>query len=87
MLDNCDNAGVIDPDYSLASFQIGATVDSGHISELQSRIEFTRDGKTWIPKFTNFQFGPLSDLSRVHASVIKLLKTHGLKESYRVSIP
>ncbi len=74
LVDHCDNSGVIDPDMALASFQIGQPVNQDHIIEIGDRIEKISNGKYWIPKFVRFQFGVLSEESRVHSSVIKLLK-------------
>lgn len=79
LVDNCDNAGVIDPDLMLAAFQIGDKVDEHNMSELVSRMQTLPNGKRWITKFVNFQFGPLSYDSRVHASVMRLLDSHGIQ--------
>lgn len=79
LLDHCDNAGVIDPDIMLATFQIGDTVKEDHFTELGDRIQSLPNGKRWIPKFIRFQFGQLSPESRVHASVVKLLLFHNIQ--------
>jgi hypothetical protein len=79
LLDHCDNAGVIDPDIMLATFQIGDTVKEDHFTELGDRIQTLPNGKRWIPKFIRFQFGQLSPESRVHASVVKLLRFHNIQ--------
>ncbi len=76
LLDNCDNSGVIDPDIMLASFQIGDKIEEKHMTELGNRLQRLPNGKLWIPKFIRFQFGELTTESRVHSSVIKLLKIH-----------
>jgi hypothetical protein len=81
LLDHCDNAGVVAPDVELASFQIGAKVDDAHFTELGDRIKKLSNGKLWIPKFIRFQFGELSQTSKVHASVIRLLQVHGIEYS------
>lgn len=78
LVDHCDNAGVIDPDFSLASFQIGDKIEEKHISELESRLQRLPNGKIWIPKFIGFQFGTLLASSKVHCSVIRLIRQHGL---------
>jgi hypothetical protein len=83
LLDNCDNAGVIDPDIMLAAFQIGERVEEKHIAELGNRLQRLPSGKLWIPKFIKFQFGALSEESRVHSSVVKLLENHRLLIEYR----
>lgn len=82
LLDHCDNAGVVDPDLILASFQIGDTVNESNISELGDRVQTLANGKLWLHKFIRFQFGELSAGSKVHQSVIRLIKSHTL--DYRI---
>lgn len=76
LCDNCDNAGVVDPDMELLTFQIGQPVKPDHFAELGDRLQKLANGKWWIPKFVRFQFGELSTGSLVHKSVISLLKSH-----------
>lgn len=78
LLDHCDNAGVVEPNAKLASFQIGEPVKHEHFTELGDRIQSLPNGKLLIPKFIGFQFGTLSRESRVHGSVLKLLENHGI---------
>jgi hypothetical protein len=78
LCDNCDNAAVIDPDIMLATFQIGDKIEDKHFAEFGDRIKRLPNGKIWIPKFIKFQFGELSQTSKVHASVIRLLQSHGI---------
>lgn len=78
LVDHCDNAGVIDPDIMLASFQIGDKVEEKHLTELGDRLQRLPSGKLWIPKYIRFQFGELTSGSQVHCSVIKLIRLHNL---------
>lgn len=78
LLDHCDNAGVVDPDLELASFQIGQPIEAEHVAELASRFQTLPDGKLHITKFVKFQFGELRTTNRVHLSVARLVRLHGL---------
>ena len=84
LCDNCDNAGVIEPDFELASFQIGEVVNELNISELGDRVQAVCYKKFWLPKFIRFQFGELYSASRVHCSVFNLAVEHDLDD--RISI-
>lgn len=79
LLDRCDNSGVIAFNSRLAKFQTGAEINSGHFKELGDRIETLPVGKLWITKFIQFQYGELKPDCRPHASVIELIRKHGIK--------
>lgn len=83
LLDGCDNAGVIDPDMDLASFQIGFEYPLDTLSIFGERLFELPCGKTFIPKFIPFQYGKLSDDCRAHGPVFASLEKHGID---RVSI-
>lgn len=76
MLDGCDQAGVIAPDFELASFQIGETVAVADIAELGDRVIKIGDGKYWVPKFIYFQCGDLSAECRAHRPIFALISRH-----------
>lgn len=78
MCDKCDQAGVIDPDMDLASFQIGAKVGPSHILELGDRASLLSSGKLLLVKFIGFQYGKLSENCKPHAPVFALLSRHKL---------
>lgn len=78
---NCDNAGVIDLDLESASFDIGEPIDKKNLAELASRLELLPSGKIWIKKFIPFQWGQIKLTSKIHCSVVQLLKSHYLRES------
>ena len=83
--DNCDNAGVISPDLELAAFQIGQPIEEQHFKEIENKTEKLENGKIWMPDFVAFQFGELTENSRVHESVIKLLASHGIDYGNAIS--
>ncbi len=80
LLDECDNSGVWKPNISLAQFQIGEPFEEIEIKRtLADRIEVLSSGYWFISKFIEFQYGELSPDCKPHQSVIKQLKTHGIK--------
>lgn len=78
LLDHCDNAGVVEPNIKLASFQIGEPIEPNHFTELGDRLETLPNGKLWIRKFIRFQFGELSNGSLVHQSVMRVIQSHNI---------
>lgn len=78
MLDNCDNAGVIEPDMGLATFQIGYPYPMNSLSELGERVVKLKSGKFFIPKFIEFQYGQLSEDCKAHNPVFISLRKHGI---------
>jgi len=82
--DNCDHAGVIVPDFELASLQIGQPVNEQNITELQGRLHQISPGKYIIRGFIEFQYGdispnkPKSQMSRFHTLIWKTLKSHNI---------
>lgn len=78
--DNCDHAGVIDPDLELATFQIGEPIEEKHVAEFGERIQSLPDGKLWLRDFIPTQYGQTLSLeSSAHRAVIKLIQTHSLE--------
>jgi hypothetical protein len=78
LLDNCDNAGVVDASWRLASFQIGLDVGPDDVGGMGGRVVVLETGKLFIPKFVGFQFGKLSSESRVHQSVLRIAEQSGV---------
>jgi hypothetical protein len=82
LCDNCDNAGVIQFNSKLAAFQIGSEITQNHFNELKDRITKLPNGRIWVKKFVEFQFGSLTGTSVIHRSVIRLVQLHGLPIPY-----
>lgn len=76
LLDRCDNAGIIDPDIDLASFQIGHQYPMDTLSQFGDRVIQIDCGKWFIPKFITFQYGELSAECRAHKPVFQSLEKH-----------
>ncbi len=83
LLDNCDNAGVIEPDHELIEFCVGAKIDWKDAEKIFNGRLLVMARKWWVVKFVKYQCGKLSPDSPPHAHVIKLLKEHGLWERYQ----
>lgn len=79
ILDRCDNAGVIDPDLDLASFQIGYQYPMDTLSEFDGRVVTLPGGKFFIPKFIEFQYGRLSEDCKAHRPIFQSLEKHQIK--------
>jgi hypothetical protein len=80
LLDHCDAAGIIDPDYELASFQIGFAKGFLTLPDtLSERVEVLPSGKLLITKFIPFQYGTLSPNCKPHTAVFRCLEKHGIK--------
>jgi hypothetical protein len=87
-LDNCDLAGIIEPDLELARFQIGATEDLQRpFDELRSRLEVS--GKKYlVRKFVVFQYGEtLNPANTAHRGVIRRLESLGFPVVCGDSLP
>lgn len=78
LLDHCDNAGVIEVDLELATFQVGETIKAEHLAEIESRFETIGQGKLWIRKFIPFQWGAISEKCLQHRPVFNSIIRHGL---------
>ena len=80
LVDRCDQAGVIEADYALASFLIGETVTAADTAALTENVTVLPNGKLWLPKFVRFQYGLLSRECKPHGPVFAALARHGLSE-------
>lgn len=80
LLDNCDNAGIWEPNWPLVNFHIPGFVLSQEI--LKDRIVEIKGGKWFIPKFIEFQYGELKEDCKPHLSVLRTLVKYGLSKGY-----
>ena len=80
MTENCDGAGVWDPNQRLANFCFTRDIDWESVkTQLGDRIEVLPNGKWHLTRFVQFQYGALSPDCRPHSFVIKLQNYHGIK--------
>lgn len=80
VVDNCDAAGVWEPDYRLANFLLGRDVEwEVVIGEFGDRVKVIKGGKWWLTRFVGFQQkGKLNKANPAHRNVIKLMEYHGI---------
>lgn len=76
--DKCDQAGMWEANYKLASMHIGENVSESDVKKFEDRIEFFATGKIWICGHVEFQCGTLSEKSPAHKPVFRLLKKYNL---------
>jgi hypothetical protein len=80
MLDTCDIAGVWEVNMRHLNFNVGETFEQCELKRVFSdRVIELENGKWFIQKFIDFQYGVLSDKCKPHISVIKLLEKHKIK--------
>jgi hypothetical protein len=75
LLDNCDCAGIIEPDLDLAAFQIGTNKPlQSSLDALGNRVQ-RHGSKLFIPKFIAYQYGAELNLANTaHRGVIRRLE-------------
>lgn len=76
--ERCDQSGVWEPNYALASLYIGETVTPSDMKVLDSHVEVLQSGKVFIPDFINFQYGQLSEKSPAHKPVFRAIEKNSL---------
>lgn len=79
LVDKCDAAGVWEPNYRLASFQIGEAVAERDLSVFGDRVRALPCGKVWLTGFVEFQYGRLSRECKPHQKVFDLLARYGIE--------
>jgi hypothetical protein len=86
LFSNCDNVGVWEEDFELASFIIGEEFTKEEVNKsFGDRIKWFCPKKIWIVDFCNFQYGFLYEeniKNKPHQSYIALLKKHSLWIEY-----
>jgi hypothetical protein len=80
----CDIAGTIDPDYDLASFQIGDVVSENDIELFGDRVSKLKNGRLFLTKFIEFQYGKLSLECNAHRPILDKIKTLQIPIEYPI---
>jgi hypothetical protein len=78
LVDKCDQAGIITPDFALCEFQTGIKRAYERIKEIESRVAQIDEGKYIVAKFIEFQHGKLSRDCKAHNPAWQSLEKHGL---------
>jgi len=78
--DRCDYAGIWEPDYELASFQIGAEITREQVLDAFGDKIQEISGKVYLAKFIEFQYGArLNPAAPMHKKVLAALDEYGIK--------
>lgn len=89
--DNCDNAGIWEVDFELASFQIGCELDQQEIKEVFKKQFIELNSVKWfLTDFIEWQYNcsikELNPKNNAHLSVIRALEKYKIKGLVRGSI-
>lgn len=87
LLAECNSAGVIDIDWPLAAFAIGAEISEDDMQQFTGRVEKLPCGKWFIQKFVAFQYGQLSKECRPHGKVIEEAEAAGVLQRVSKGYP
>lgn len=79
--DNADHAGVWEPNFGLASYQIGEKVTEADLSKFGARLHKLPTGKYLIVSFIEFQFGKLSPTCPAHKPVFKAMEKNRVTDT------
>lgn len=90
--ENCDAAGVWEPDFKLVNFTFERDIDWPQAKEQLTasfngdhpRVEILGNGKWYLTRFVIFQNGKLSEECFPHRKVIELLGKHGLLNHWSI---
>lgn len=97
ILDNCDHAGIYQPDFDHFFYlskvkpenivtddliHDEAAIEQAIMEFLNERIQKLENGKWFIPKFLDFQYGTLNEKIAVQRSAINKLKKERVWEGY-----
>jgi hypothetical protein len=85
--DQCDCAGVWEPNMRLATTQVGEPLELAEVLRVFGRrIEQTKEGKLWIAGFIRFQYGfELNNANTAHRGVLKRLEVNKIEPPVQVA--
>ncbi len=78
LCENCDPAGVWEPNWKLASYLIGEAFTAESLAAFGGRARLLAGGGVWVVDFCQFQYGQLSRACRAHNHIFRALEKHGL---------
>jgi hypothetical protein len=90
LFDNCDCAGIYEPNFTLLSFYLGEPVNASDFEELK-QVRRLENGNYFIEDFINFQYNTdISSLNpkfSVHKGIIKQLEKNNITLTQPLSNP
>lgn len=86
MCDKSDCAGVWEPNWKLASLQIGKSVSASDLQQFDGRVAVLKGGKILIGSFVEFQYGKLSEACKAHIPIFRTIEKHRVSIGYAEAI-
>lgn len=80
LVDRCDQSGVWEPNWQLATIYIGDKVSQLDLQSFGDHIEILPTGKIFIPDFIHFQYGRLSESSPAHKPIFRAIEKNSLSD-------
>lgn len=82
LCEKADCAGIWEPDFDLAAFQIGDKISEVDLSAFGDRVERLENGKFILTGFVEFQYGTLSKECKAHIPVLRSLEKNRVSKGY-----
>lgn len=87
LCDDCDAAGVWEPNFRLASYMIGEAITVDDLDQMSGRVMKLECGKYLLVPFVAFQSGEVSADCPAHLPILRSIQKHlTVEEMERVSI-
>lgn len=80
VITSCSSIGIFTNSLKLTSFILGFEVTEKDLLTIPVDIEKLKDGKYWMPRFCDFQYGELKETCKPHKRYMADLKKEGLFE-------
>ena len=80
LCDKCDWAGVWEPDFDLAEFQIGEAVGPEDMNAFGDKLQQLENGKYWLSGFIDYQQGgrPLNWSNNAHKGILRSIEKNAV---------
>jgi hypothetical protein len=79
--DHADHCGAWEPNFGLASYQIGERVAASDLSAFGDRLHKLPNGKYLVVSFIEFQFGKLSETCPAHKPVFRAMEKNRVTDT------
>jgi hypothetical protein len=79
-VDNCDHAGVFNVSLKKFNRDTGCRYKESDLKrDYAGKLRFLVNGRIWMPKFIDFQYGKLSETNNAHKGVFKSLEYNNIQ--------
>lgn len=79
MVDTCDPIGICDINFKFISADTNLNITEKHLTELGDRVQVLGNGKAFLRKFIDFQYGELTPSCPPHKKLIQAVERIGLR--------